>query len=211
MSLTSFILGALCVLVGQLSIWFLQSYVRKKGENLATKEDVEEITKKVEEIKGAISEKLELVKLEVGKRATVHRLAAEREFAVLSQIGDALYELAVSTEKLRPIVDYVDPNESESERRNRRYAEWVSSYNSFVHLVQKHRLFLAKSLYLKFMAVNMASRREGIEYDITARSDDLEKRISTEAYEAAAKNIKDMNEKIDAALDAIHKRYEISD
>jgi|GEM_PF-6437972 len=43
------------VIVGFLLREFMPGYLRKKGENLATKEDVEEITKKIESVKATIS------------------------------------------------------------------------------------------------------------------------------------------------------------
>ena len=43
------------VIVGFLVREYMPSYLRKKGENLATKEDIEEITKKIESVKATIS------------------------------------------------------------------------------------------------------------------------------------------------------------
>jgi tetrahydromethanopterin S-methyltransferase subunit G len=59
----------------------VNAYTSKKAEGLATKEDIAEITRKVEEVKGEVSLSLELRKWELGKKATIHRLAAEAEFA----------------------------------------------------------------------------------------------------------------------------------
>lgn len=41
---------------------FLGSYLRKKAENVATKEDIENITEKIEKIRSQYSEQLEAVK-----------------------------------------------------------------------------------------------------------------------------------------------------
>jgi len=41
---------------------FLASYLRKKGENVATKEDIKDITKKIEKVRSQYSEQLETVK-----------------------------------------------------------------------------------------------------------------------------------------------------
>lgn len=53
-----------------LSIIFFKSYFSKKGENLATKQDIREITRKVEEIKRD---------LRVEERYKIERLLSERE------------------------------------------------------------------------------------------------------------------------------------
>ena len=39
---------------------YLPSYIQKKGENLATKEDIQEITQKTEEVQAEFKEKFEL-------------------------------------------------------------------------------------------------------------------------------------------------------
>ena len=46
----------------------LDSYLKGKGANLATKEDVEEITRKVEGVKTDFSLRLEAIKWELGKK-----------------------------------------------------------------------------------------------------------------------------------------------
>ena len=46
-SLVSFVLGA-----------FFRGYLNKKGENLATKEDIAKITDKIEQVKSAYTERL---------------------------------------------------------------------------------------------------------------------------------------------------------
>ena len=51
-SLVSFVLGA-----------FFRGYLNKKGENLATKEDIAKITDKIEQVKSAYTERLEQTKL----------------------------------------------------------------------------------------------------------------------------------------------------
>jgi len=46
-------------LIGLFAKNYLPSYMNKKGENLATKEDVEEITRKTEEVQKEFREKFE--------------------------------------------------------------------------------------------------------------------------------------------------------
>ena len=199
-------------LVTFLVTWFVrsyfESYLRKKGENLATKEDIADITRKVEEIKSEVSVKPELLKWQLGKKATIHKLAAEKEFEALKEIGATLYTIKLATMNLRPIMDRVDPNESEDERHNRRYQEWAKSHDSFMDVVEKHRLFLPKSLYRQFCDIRQVSRKEGIGFEIAVKH----RRgapLGVEAYEQGQKNIEEMNTQIESALEAIRQRYEI--
>ena len=60
---------------------FVQKYLNKKGENLATKEDIAEITDKIEQVKSAYTERLEQTKLNHQLRlaALDQRLEAHQE------------------------------------------------------------------------------------------------------------------------------------
>ncbi|MCD8418317.1 hypothetical protein J2Q11_11485 [Tenacibaculum finnmarkense genomovar finnmarkense] len=42
---------------------FISAFLKKKGENLATKQDIESITKKIENVKFNLSKKLEILKI----------------------------------------------------------------------------------------------------------------------------------------------------
>lgn len=56
------------IALGVLVLWFnnyLPTYFKKKGENLATKEDIKEITDKVESVKTDYARQLELFKHEI--------------------------------------------------------------------------------------------------------------------------------------------------
>jgi hypothetical protein len=192
--------------------WFIKSYVdsylRKKGENLATKEDVAEITRKVEEVKSEVSVKLELLKWQLGKKATIHKLAAEREFDALTEIGAALYAMKLATMNLRPVLDRVDPNEPEEQRNARRSQEWAKSHDSFMDVVEKHRLFLPKFLYVQFCAIRQVSRKEGLGFEVAVRFG-RGGPLSVEAFQDGQKNTDEMNTRLESALDAIRQRYEI--
>jgi hypothetical protein len=108
-----------------------QHYALEKAKGLATKEDIEEITCKVEGVRSEVSVKLELIKWELGKKATIHWLAAEKEFEALAEIGKALYELKSATMSLRPSMDVVDSNEPVMDKHNSRYQDWIKSYEIF--------------------------------------------------------------------------------
>ncbi len=89
-------------IIGWLLRSYFGSYAKKKAENLATKQDIGEITRTVEEVKSNLATSLELIKWELGKKATIHRLAAESEFKALTEIAKHLYEIQLATENLRP-------------------------------------------------------------------------------------------------------------
>jgi hypothetical protein len=126
------------------------AYAAEKAKGLATKEDVGEITRNVEEVRSEVTANLELIKWELSKKATIHRLAAEREFEALGEIGEALYKMQLATINLRPIMDRIDQNVSIEETYNKRYKEWAKSHDDFMDVVEKNRVFLPQSLYAQF-------------------------------------------------------------
>lgn len=54
------------VVIGLLVRSFLPSYAKQKGKNLATKEDISEITSKVEEVRSQHTAQLERLKIDLG-------------------------------------------------------------------------------------------------------------------------------------------------
>ena len=127
---------------------FIESnaYAAEKGRGLATREDIGDITRTVEEVKSNVAMSLELIRLELGKKATIHRLAAEKEFEALTEIGTHLYELQMATMGLRPLgIQRIDLNESEEQEREkyqRRHKEWAKRHDSYMDAVGKTKLFL---------------------------------------------------------------------
>src|SRR5438132_2036284 len=76
------LMTAIVTLAGQ----YFVSYLRKKGENLATKEDIGRLTEIVENVKSQFAVDLEFIRFNLGNKSTIQRLAAEKEFGALSEI-----------------------------------------------------------------------------------------------------------------------------
>ncbi len=155
-------------IMGWLARSYLGSYTKKKGENLATKEDIGEITRTVEEIKSELATSMEFIRWELNKKATIHRLAAEKEFEALSEIGKCLFELQESTEELRPTgLRRIDPEESEEDTKTKyqeRQKRWRKDHDAFVTAVQHKRLFMPQSLPLQFFNIGRLAHNELIDF-----------------------------------------------
>lgn len=108
-SLVSFVLGML-----------FRGYLNKKGENLATKEDIAEITDKVEQAKSEYTERLEEIKqqnrllLEHAQYKNQLRLAAldrrlevhQQAFVLWQKLMDVLYDREKIDEVIRECQDW---------------------------------------------------------------------------------------------------------
>ena len=82
----------------------LKGYLSKKSENLATKQDIEEITDKIESVKIIYASQLH-----------VSQVRYEKEFEILSDLTAKLVEMRDAALSLRPVIDFV-PKDEEVER-----------------------------------------------------------------------------------------------
>ena len=159
MSLDTLILGALqiiiAVILGLVIKSYLPAYFSKKGENLATKEDIKDITEKVEEIR-----------VEYAKRQHTSERAFDKEFDVLSELWQALVELRHSTLNLRPILDSVDPKETEEQRKLKRLNKFSESYNNFLSKLWQYQPFYPKEIFDALEEIRTFAYSEVLDYEL---------------------------------------------
>lgn len=86
--------------------FYFPEYLKEKGKNLATKEDVEVITKKIESVKGAI-----------GSQLYIHQMRYQNEFNILKDLAEKLVELRDSALSLRPVVSSAEANTEEGKKK----------------------------------------------------------------------------------------------
>src|SRR5579862_6505736 len=72
---------------------YLPSYLGEKGKNLATKEDIELITDKIEAVKALHAQDLELVRAALASRSHVYQVRYEREYDILRELSEKVIEL----------------------------------------------------------------------------------------------------------------------
>ena len=122
-------------------IWYIASYVKEKGKNLATKEDIKEITAKIESVKVEYAKELEGLKSQLNAKFHAHTLRFEKEFHVYEQIWKTLLDLKNATLDLRPVRDRVNPNETEEERKQKRFERFRKAFDAFYPVVYENRPF----------------------------------------------------------------------
>ena len=145
-------LPSLCVII--LGLYF-RSYLKKKAENLATKEDVSEITKRVESMKAT-----------VGAQLYIHRVRYQNEFSILMDLSEKLVALRDSAHSLRPVLDQRDSRESEDERKRRRLKGHYDAAVAFYKAYETRMPFYPEEIYQSIKKLDLLVRKETIEYDI---------------------------------------------
>lgn len=145
-------LPSLCVI--SLGLYF-RSYLKKKAENLATKEDVSEITKQVESMKATI-----------GAQLYIHQIRYQNEFNILMDLSEKLVALRDSAHSLRPVLDYVDSRETEDERKQKRLKKHYDAAVTFYKAYETKMPFYPEEIYQSIKKLDLLVRKETIEYDI---------------------------------------------
>jgi hypothetical protein len=95
-------IGYLCMFIislvaNYLLVNFLPGYFSEKGKNRATKEDIEDITGKIEGVKADYQREIEVLRSQLDRWTYRDKVAFEKEFEILTGLWNKVYELHVWT------------------------------------------------------------------------------------------------------------------
>ncbi|MBF0522213.1 MAG: hypothetical protein HQL24_04055 [Candidatus Omnitrophica bacterium] len=173
-----------CVVTGFAA--FLGAYFSKKGEHLATKEDIRQITKDVEFVKGSLQSQL-----------YIHQRRYEKEFEILLTLSKHLVELRDYAQLLMPIVDVQSVREEKiKETRVQRLYEIGKK---FYDAVEHAKPFYPEEIYLILKELE----KQTLLHSIHFQYGDINDRKCWEKAELNSKLIFDLANK---GLEAIRKR-----
>ena len=192
------------VVIFLLTKFYFPSYLRKKGENLATKEDIAEITQKVESVKHEYSAQLESIKAALGSQLYIHRVRYEKEFEILSDLSEKLVELKNSALGLRPAVDTYDPDEAEEERKRKRLTRYHEASMALFKVSETRKPFFPEEIYKILKELDRAGWHEVIQY--RSRSPYEGRGFDPDYWEKALENSEKISAFADQAIEAIRHR-----
>lgn len=179
--------------------WFLRSYfpsyLSEKGRNLATKEDVKEITGKIEEVKASI-----------GSRLHIYQVRYEREFGILLELSEKLVAARDAAQGLRPEVSYDDINDPEVKRK--RMERYIDAARNLYLFVETRQPFFPEDIYKTMKVLDQVAWKEFVEFK-NRRPDE-----SPKYWDNALKNGAEIGKITGAALLQIRervRRWEIFD
>lgn len=115
MSVTDVIPYVICFLVGAFCDYLL-SYMRQKGQNLATREDIGPITETIEKVKQEYSGKLEEVKSYLAAAIYRHNMGFQKEFEVYERSWKTVVDLLGATQNFQPGGYFAQPDENYEQR-----------------------------------------------------------------------------------------------
>lgn len=174
--------------LGLLSI-YLRIYVNKKAENLATKEDVQEITKLAESMKASINSRLH-----------VNQTRYNKEYELLHELTEKIVSLKNKTLSLRPTVDFA--NAKAKEEKGERLKEFYEANRQLYLIMENNRPFYPEKIYKKLAEISNISWKEKTQFTRGYQGDDIK------YWEEAEKNSEDIIKHTDEAIDLIRERVE---
>ena len=168
---------------------FLIQYFREKGKNLATKEDVRDITDRIESIKSHHASQLH-----------ISQVRYEKEFEILSDLSEKLVDLRDSALSLRPAMDYLNLNETEDERKQKRLARLQECMRALYLAAEKRRPFYPEEVYKLLNEFSQATWSEAVGYRLGRMS------VDPKYWDQAQENAGAISSLANKALDAIRER-----
>jgi hypothetical protein len=170
---------------------YLPAYVTEKAKNLATKEDIGQVTREVEDVKASYARELEAVRSELHaereRGLTSHRVQFETEFRALTEVWSALARVRARMEPLRPRVQLVNEGETPEQRFQRAFAPFAEAKNEFVRSVDFAMPFYPEAIHHMLEA---AVKLLGTEY-LDAKTTSEDERTK-EWYDRGEANFKRM-------------------
>ena len=175
---------------------WLISYIREKGKNLATKEDISEITQKIESIKTDLAAKQHFSQIRYG-----------REMKVFEEIWPKLCELQEAVLALRPVMDTL-PQEGETKesRKSMRAENFTNAFVAFRTAIKHSRPFYPPVIWNELVILLKLCWGEATEYGIYS-----DERKPRDYWEKAMDNAKAINDQIDKTCEAIRTRLSTFD
>jgi hypothetical protein len=135
---------------------YFASYIREKGKNLATREDIQKITDKVESVKVVYAKELEVLKAEysahlkyfesqLSRKLHVDGTRFEKEFQVIQSVWTALIDFQRAANHLRYVINLPIPKPGMKEEAYGKFREARETLDS---TLGKNSPFVAKEVYI---------------------------------------------------------------
>jgi len=184
---------------------FLHSYFQEKGRNLATRQDIEEVTDKVESVRKQYASEIEVLRSELSRQSHIHNIAFEKEFQTLSEIWESLVELQGAAMGLRPMLDSYVPKGQEDERKQERLRQFGEAFGAFTRTVIKNRPFYPTDIYVQLLGLRSLAIEEAVDYQWTNPRDKTSD-YAPEYWKKAIQNAEKIVQKVDDICELIRTR-----
>ncbi|HDT5893558.1 hypothetical protein ACK32Z_02265 [Aeromonas hydrophila] len=157
------------------------------------------IQQKLLEVRAEVDNSSKKLNAELQSATYISQMQLEHEYKIYQDIWALLVELEIATLKLRPTMDYVDPNQSQEERVRERLHFFCRKFNAVFKVLEHNRLFYPHEIYAVLKHVCEKCRHESIDSEYVERN-------NPEYYIEARKNQQEIVALINSACDTIRTR-----
>lgn len=181
---------------------YLPTYFSKKAENLATKEDIADITDKVEGVKSQYQSQIETLRAKLDKGKYAHQRQYDLELEVYKSLWKELVELREATASLRPVMDSsLGDGETEEDRKRDRGKRFFDAFTPLGKTIEQNRPFYSPEVWAKVHALRELAWKEALDYRFSDPDRDFE-----QYWGKAEKNLTAIKEMSDDICDSIRLR-----
>ena len=178
---------------------FIGPYLREKGKNVATREDIADITRKVENIKQEFTKGVERLKADLDRTTHVSKQQFDVEFAIYRDIWEKLVTVRQRFFALNPYISELLPAQAGQERRQRRIEEFNSAYGDFISTVDRNQPFYSDEVYTALSAIIEVCIDEKVESEIPPQPN---------YWQRVSNNKQKLLKSIDTACKSIRARFQ---
>ena len=161
---TNLLLTVALAAIGVL-MFSLRSYAVEKGKNLATREDLESVTKAVEAIRADTETRIERERTLLEHVQLINRSQYELELAAYRDVWSALLPVQRAAASLRNQFDFMlQEDETDESRKRARFNAFVEVSNPCGEIVWRHKPFYPAEVFAVLDALLYLMRKEAIQY-----------------------------------------------
>jgi hypothetical protein len=186
---------------------YLPSYLKKKAEHLATKEDVGEITEQIKKVESKYCEELERLKAKLAIACQVSNKQFELELKAYEQIWASLVRVRNAFHFHRHMVK-INTEETPEQNDVKNYAVLFDSLKSLNEEVENQRPFYSPNIWKSMRELCDLISYEG-NMDVGNRglvASRPEFQVIQQFWDEKRKKKDEINKAIDAVCEAIRKR-----
>ncbi len=179
---------------------YLASYLRQKGKDLATREDIQEITDKIESVKIEYAKELEGLKSQLNAKFHAQTVRLEKEFTVYEDVWKTLLQLQNAIVRL---------NAPGGEDKDERLDRYRKAFDGFYPALYGNKPFLPEEIFSSLDGLLGIIFSEASAFKLYLDSaGKLPTQVWAEAMNKSEKNVEQIVEKVDEVCKMIRRRVE---
>jgi hypothetical protein len=183
-----------------LLVWYVAPYTKEKGKNLATREDIEEITDKIESVKTEYAKELEGLKSQLNAKFHAQTVRFEKEFQVLEEVWTRLLDLRNAGAAFKPGVRMGEQDENELRKC------FGTAYGDFLRTIDTHKPFYPQEVFDLVEDYRNRQFKNIIDHDFITQPGFKHDWGDSKYWEKRDENLKEIENLVEDICKAIRKR-----